>query len=556
MSVSSSSDLDDHDHEMRSTGSSSPMMLSDTLTSAASSDESSSARSSPAPDAGAGEASASSDGTLAAPLPSEFALAPAGAEPNVSDATETHAGVTVTPPRSGGEDTSDDVSPAAVSVEFSPSAAEARPQRGMGSMTAAAGAGAEGDGSAAEAPAGSGEQASPLSTASPPMAAAAVLNASPGRASVEADADTVRNSTLDDSAVSVDDRWWLEEEGKWAKGCEHYRRRGAIVAPCCDEVFGCRLCHDMAKDENEPDLKKAHKIDRYSIKEFVCLECNTRQPKGQVCANPECGSEMGRYYCEDCSFLDDNLSKELFHCADCRLCRVGGRERYWHCERCLSCNPVAGKEEHNCIPGAMAADCPICCDYLFDSRDPVTLLRCGHAIHVMCLRQLAKTSFRCPVCSRAFVDLAQYDAFLEEEVASTPMPHEYSNMRVMILCNECLEESVVPFHVVGHKCGSCGSFNTARTGLAPDAPDGDEGHVHDDDSGGGDGGDGVDAAGAGDVTGHAAAALHGTGAAGASATAPAGGEAAAAIGDMFAPSAAPVTGSGAGSGDTDASEPL
>jgi len=29
--------------------------------------------------------------------------------------------------------------------------------------------------------------------------------------------------------------------------CSHYRRRCKIRAPCCDEIFDCRHCHNEAK---------------------------------------------------------------------------------------------------------------------------------------------------------------------------------------------------------------------------------------------------------------------------------------------------------------------
>ncbi len=46
---------------------------------------------------------------------------------------------------------------------------------------------------------------------------------------------------------------------------------------------------------------------------------------------------------------------------------------------------------------------------------------------------------------------------------ATPMPNEYSNVRVPILCNDCSQRSTAPFHVLGHKCPGCGSYNTRRT---------------------------------------------------------------------------------------------
>ncbi|ONK62943.1 uncharacterized protein A4U43_C07F9730 [Asparagus officinalis] len=33
-------------------------------------------------------------------------------------------------------------------------------------------------------------------------------------------------------------------EGEGMAECKHYRRRCKIRAPCCNEIFGCRHCHN------------------------------------------------------------------------------------------------------------------------------------------------------------------------------------------------------------------------------------------------------------------------------------------------------------------------
>jgi len=48
------------------------------------------------------------------------------------------------------------------------------------------------------------------------------------------------------------------------------------------------------------------------------------------------------------------------------------------------------------------------------------------------------------------------------QVAATPMPPEYANMRVGILCNDCHAKGEVAFHIVGLKCGDCGGYNTRQ----------------------------------------------------------------------------------------------
>ena len=42
------------------------------------------------------------------------------------------------------------------------------------------------------------------------------------------------------------------------------------------------------------------------------------------------------------------------------------------------------------------------------------------------------------------------------------MPPEYRDTKMIILCNDCLKESKVPFHVFGGKCSKCRSYNTTR----------------------------------------------------------------------------------------------
>jgi len=54
---------------------------------------------------------------------------------------------------------------------------------------------------------------------------------------------------------------------------------------------------------------------------------------------------------------------------------------------------------------------------------------------------------------------------LDAEIAATPMPEEYRDMKVAILCRDCHQVCRVNFHVLGLKCQNtqCGSYNTCRT---------------------------------------------------------------------------------------------
>lgn len=54
---------------------------------------------------------------------------------------------------------------------------------------------------------------------------------------------------------------------------------------------------------------------------------------------------------------------------------------------------------------------------------------------------------------------------LDAEIAVTPMPQDYANWRVDVLCNDCNKPSKVQFHILGLKCSHCRSYNTRRIRL-------------------------------------------------------------------------------------------
>jgi hypothetical protein len=60
-----------------------------------------------------------------------------------------------------------------------------------------------------------------------------------------------------------------QSEGNSA--CVHYERNCNIVAPCCNRVYGCRICHDELSPPGHPPMN------RFLVRELVCKLCNTRQ---------------------------------------------------------------------------------------------------------------------------------------------------------------------------------------------------------------------------------------------------------------------------------------
>lgn len=251
------------------------------------------------------------------------------------------------------------------------------------------------------------------------------------------------------------------ETGYLNYGCPHYRRRCRIRAPCCDEVFGCRHCHNEVKNSMDVDRELRHELPRHEIRKIICSLCNTEQEAQQVCKN--CGVCMGKFYCNICKLFDDNISKGQYHCHGCGICRIGGEENFFHCSKCRCCYSIILKDSHPCVEGAMHHNCPVCFEYLFESRNDVSVLPCGHTIHVHCLKEMQQhLKFACPICSKSVCDMSKVWELLDSEIASMQMPDVYQNKKVRILCNDCGARSDVQFHVVAQKCNNCKSYNTRQ----------------------------------------------------------------------------------------------
>ena len=68
----------------------------------------------------------------------------------------------------------------------------------------------------------------------------------------------------------------------------------------------------------------------------------------------------------------------------------------------------------------------------------------------------------CPICMKSYDDMSSVWRHMEAEIAVTPMPQEYANWQVDVLCNDCNKPSNVQFHILGLKCSQCRSYNTRR----------------------------------------------------------------------------------------------
>ncbi|PON65599.1 43kDa postsynaptic protein [Parasponia andersonii] len=268
------------------------------------------------------------------------------------------------------------------------------------------------------------------------------------------------------------------EKGAMQYGCQHYRRRCRIRAPCCNEIFDCRHCHNEAKasikslqnciymqNNINVDQKLRHDIPRHQVTQVICSLCGTEQEVQQVCIN--CGVCMGEYFCDVCKLFDDDISKQQYHCSGCGICRIGGRENFFHCYKCGCCYSMLLKNSHPCVEGAMHHDCPVCFEFLFESLSDITVLPCGHTIHTDCLKEMQEhAQYACPLCSKSVCDMSRVWEKFDVEIAATPMPEPYQNKLIWILCNDCGKTSKVPFHLVAQK-SSWGWVDRYLSGLRP-----------------------------------------------------------------------------------------
>ncbi|CAB87742.1 putative protein [Arabidopsis thaliana] len=266
-----------------------------------------------------------------------------------------------------------------------------------------------------------------------------------GSASLQS--DSMEAAAAADSSIPRD-----KDFGKFQFGCEHYKRRCKIRAPCCNLIFSCRHCHNDSAN-SLPDPKERHDLVRQNVKQVVCSICQTEQEVAKVCSN--CGVNMGEYFCDICKFFDDDISKEQFHCDDCGICRVGGRDKFFHCQNCGACYGMGLRDKHSCIENSTKNSCPVCYEYLFDSVKAAHVMKCGHTMHMDCFEQMInENQYRCPICAKSMVDMSPSWHLLDFEVS--------------ILCNDCNKGSKAMFHILGHKCSDCGSYNTRRISTPQD----------------------------------------------------------------------------------------
>lgn len=247
-------------------------------------------------------------------------------------------------------------------------------------------------------------------------------------------------------------------DGTKVLGCKHYQRAVKIRATCCGKLYTCRLCHD--------EHEESHVMDRYATEEILCMFCNTLQPVGGKCINPECGKSFAKYFCRVCRLYDDDENKSMYHCHSCNVCRIGkGLGIDWfHCMKCNQCMSIKFQDGHTCVENAMESGCPVCYEYLFTSTRPVKALQCGHLMHEACFKEYSKHNISCPVCKKSLAEMDPVYKRITQMLERQAPPAAYQNVLCDTWCNDCNQRSNSPFHFMYQQCQLCKGYNTRILG--------------------------------------------------------------------------------------------
>jgi hypothetical protein len=259
-------------------------------------------------------------------------------------------------------------------------------------------------------------------------------------------------TTPEEKKIELDLSVTYHNEKDNVYGCTHYIKNCKIKAPCCNQMFTCRRCHDEAITD--------HKINRYLIEVMMCFFCKQLQPISNECTN--CHKTMAFYFCGVCKFFDGNELKNIWHCDKCGMCRVSKEKNsHEHCDQCHTCM-IIGHQNHT--DRVLDCNCPICGENMFTSTIPSCFPEpCQHAIHAKCLNQYFRSGrYSCPICSKTYsdVDMSPVWREIDRAIELQPVPEEYKEWKVEILCNDCNVKEITAFHFIGNKCSKCQGYNT------------------------------------------------------------------------------------------------
>ena len=259
--------------------------------------------------------------------------------------------------------------------------------------------------------------------------------------------ETMRNWTTKKASQAKEKEDAKEKEGP---KCTHYLRNCDVKCPDCSKFYPCRVCHDEAE---------SHPLRRHDVTHVRCRSCKTIQSASNQCLM--CGIKFGHYYCDTCHLWE--LGKNpIYHCDKCGICRKGKKEDYQHCDQCGLCYRKSVFESHKCLQNCIRTNCPVCNEYMFDTRQEIMILKCGHSMHAKCLQDYSKHDYRCPLCKKSLVDMKEQWRHLDAMSCMEQLPEDFKKKRLVISCNDCEKRSDISFSFEFRKCKHCKGYNTAE----------------------------------------------------------------------------------------------
>ncbi|KAJ8429393.1 hypothetical protein Cgig2_002015 [Carnegiea gigantea] len=174
------------------------------------------------------------------------------------------------------------------------------------------------------------------------------------------------HSALKCSEDAINDVNDVRDKGYMKYGCQHYRRRCRIRAPCCGEVFDCRHCHNEAMNNIKVDTAKRHDIPRHEVQQVnlvlqivICSLCGTEQETSKKQYHCE-GCGICRYACPLCSKSVCDMSK-VWEKFDMEIASTPMPEPYQNKMVSILCNDCGAKS--NVQFHIVAQKCPNCKSY-------------------------------------------------------------------------------------------------------------------------------------------------------------------------------------------------
>ena len=59
-------------------------------------------------------------------------------------------------------------------------------------------------------------------------------------------------------------------------------------------------------------------------------------------------------------------------------------------------------------------------------------------MHTECLEKYMTNNIACPICKKSIVDPLKIEEQMDTQFALTEMPEEYKDVKIKIMCNDCL----------------------------------------------------------------------------------------------------------------------